>query len=120
MPLVEISRDPKVVPDDLVQLLGHALRVMVAAALDTPEEEGGCLSPNEVGVRVRDQHPLDVNALPLEIHVVANYYPARHANVDQRRAEIVENVQELLPEGLVGSDQAFVWVLLVHASFEMI
>jgi len=115
MPLVLMSRDPKVIYDEVARKIAQQLPVIVAAALDTStEDERGRLTADDVEVYVQDSTELDVNTKPLEITIWASLYPAREKNLDERRAKIAEAVRVIKPPEIKG----FVWVLLQPGSFE--
>ncbi len=129
MPLVLLNRDPKEISDGLAQAIGGMLTKAVAEALDVPEEPDGRLAPTDVEVMVRDVRPnLDVNCVALAITVFANEFPARKANLDERREIIEEKVRKFLRQvddaaggrrlhRLCQGHQVFVWVRLAPASF---
>ncbi len=126
MPLIEIyrkldktelSHSGNNIPDANVLLLGELTRELVAKELDVPEEPEGRLSVDEIEVQVRDGHELDINTLPLQIIVHANEYPARRANLDERRKRIAAGLREGIPQ-LKGN--CFIWIQLHPASFEML
>jgi len=109
MPLVIMSRNPKVINDELAHEIAQQLPAIIANALDISEhDKDGTLTANDIEVYVRDSNKLDVNTKPLEITIWAGYYPARQENLDQRRAKIVEAVRAIKPSEAKG----FVWVLL--------
>jgi hypothetical protein len=114
MPLVLMSRNPKVIDDETARAIALKLPAIVANALDTSaEEKRGSLTADDVEVYVQDSTELDVNTKPLEIIIWANHYEARMRNLDERRTKIVDAVKEIKPPEAKG----FVWVLLQPASF---
>jgi len=126
MPLIEIyrkwdktdlARSGNNISDDNVQLLGRLTRELVARELDTPEESDGRLTVNDIEVQIREGSPLDLDTMPLQIIVHANDFPARRANLDERRKRIASELREQIPQ-LKGN--CFIWILLHPASFEML
>lgn len=126
MPLIEIYRkydktdfttSGNNISDINIQLLGEVTRELVARELDTPEEPDGHLTVNDIEVQVREGSPLDLGTLPLQIIVHANEFPARRANLDERRKRIATELRERIPQ-LRGN--CFIWILLHLASFEML
>ncbi len=115
MPLVLAYRDPGKVSEEFFSKLTSKLQGIVAEALSVPGTAGE-LKLGEIEVWVCDAQPGDVNTLPLEIIIWANYYPKRKKNLDERRARIVKEIKKLIPENL--KITGFVWVLLAPASFE--
>ena len=113
MPLVLMNRKENLVNDHLAKHLAEELTHIVSMVLNTPEEEGGELVPDDIEVRVRNSSDLDVNAKPLEIIIWANDFPKRRANLGFRQKAIVEAVKGLIPSTVTG----FVWILLLPASF---
>lgn len=120
MPLVQISRNPEVLPDHRLKDLLEVLPEIVSRGLHTPEAEDGKLTEDDIEVWVRDSHPLDVNTRPLEIIITSNYFPERAKDLDSRRDYIAQSLRMAVPDELIGKQQSFVWILLCEASFQMI
>ena len=119
MPLIEIYRkhDRKDIPDANLILLGKTARVLVARELDTPEEPDGRLTTEDIEVQIKEGHYLDLDTLPLQIIVFANDFPARRANLHERRKRIASELRGIIPN-LKGN--CFIWILLCPASFAML
>lgn len=113
MPLVVVNLGK--LPKDgnsISDLLSH-LPWIVAEELSC--DPPGVLRPCEVGVVTRHHDLLDVNEDHLGIIVIANDYPSRRANLDERRSKIVARVVACLSgTGIPGS----VWVILVPGSYD--
>lgn len=77
MPLVLMNRIKGFVNDDLAKRLAEELTKIVSFALNTPEEKGGKLVPDDIKVQVHNSSYLDVNAKPLEIIIFSNDFPER-------------------------------------------
>lgn len=77
------------------QMLGEltrALPAIVADALHSAENTEVRLTEQEVEVCVRESGPYDVNIKDVGIHVMANLYPGREANLDTRKNLILEAI----------------------------
>lgn len=125
MPLVLLNRDPKVIDDGTAVSIGFRITHAVAAALHVEEDPNAHLAAEEIEVLVRDvRHDLDICHLPLAITIFANDYPARKANLDERRGQIEDDLRGYLgamgkeySKTILGKQKAFVWILLAPASF---
>ena len=123
MPLVVVTRNPLVIPDESLPGLADVLRHAVAVCLNV-DEEGGSLTVDEIEVRFREPGPHDVNWLDLQIEVQANWFASRAANVEERAGFICEHVDDLWEQAPIDVDlftgkRAFVWVCLMPAGFRM-
>ena len=119
MPKVIVTRDPSVMDDDAARLLGADLPRIVAEALGCEE---GPLIPTDVWVTFRDVGPLDVNAPPFAVEVIANEFPARRANLDRRADLIASELREhpAIPAFVIDGKGGFVWVRIMLAEFELL
>lgn len=131
MPMVLLNRDAEVLPDNVTFNMGLALTRAVAEALHVEEDPDAHLTEDDIEVIVRDvRHDLDVGNVTLAITVFANDYPARKANLDERREKIEEAVRAFIAseffvkecllkfqKELKRDKKAFVWVLLAPGSF---
>ncbi len=113
MPLVIVNRKEGDVNDAVLRDLVKVLPVVVASALDVPEEPEGRLSPSDIKVWTDSGSEFDVNTKSLEIVIWATEFPDRKADLDKRREHIVRCVKSVIPTKIHG----FVWVLLQPASF---
>lgn len=123
MPLVLLKYDPESVPSAMAGEIAYILPQFVAAEL-TVEEVGGQLSLEDVEVWPLPKSPDDVdpNNYDLSIVIVAQDYPSRRAKLDEARAAIVNELQDVLPLICDTYDassiiKGFVWVLLCPGSF---
>jgi len=112
MPLILIKRQLSVTDQDLKPLL-NVIRPIVAQELTIPGTDGE-LNPDEIEVEVRHVGCLDQNSLAIAITIVANEYPERLRNLEERRQLIGQRLRKWLPSGIHGS----LWVLLQPGSFE--
>ena len=117
MPLVLVTRNPKITDEALKPLLG-SIRLAVAAALSTAGE--GALTPNDIEVKVQEIGPLDQNIRDVSIIIWANNYPARLENLDARRRHLADQIKILVRAG--GSPSLAItgslWILLAPGSYE--
>ncbi len=111
MPLA-LLRYRQSVTDDVLEHLIAAIPVAIAAAFDC-EDDGGDLSPKDIEVEVAPVGPKDVNAYDVCITVLANHFPSRDANHEERRLLMQAMLAEYVPKGL----KAYLWTLLIPASF---
>ena len=115
MSLVRIARDPVLVSDPRLVHLLTDIRQIVADALTIPGTDGE-LHSHEIEMEVRDFGSFDQpGKYSLEITVLANEYPERRANLDERREKIIAGVKDALPNFPPG--RGYVWVLLMPGSF---
>lgn len=119
MPLITVSRDPAKVSDDLIRQLGPDLQEIVAQELSVEGLPDSHLSVDDIEVRVRETGPLDLNASPLSIEILANHYVGRASDIQRRTERICKRIRTLgvVPEQLVGTKKAFVWIVLGQAGF---
>jgi len=110
MPLVEVVHSKVLlnVPDML-----KGIRAIVARALDC-KEPGGDLTETDIEVRFRKYSEDDVTEHDVAITISASNFFAREADIDRRRAEIVEWVRGKLSQN---NFKFYVWVRLFPASF---
>lgn len=108
------------------------LPCIVAEALSVPGTEGE-LSADEIEVKVELFSSIrevkntagftcldtskdvmkDISTKDIEIIILANYYPERNKNLDERQKIILNRVKEFISPEFSG----FVWVLLTPSSF---
>ncbi len=122
MPLVIIKHDRDSVNSKRLTKIGIALQIIVAEALHVKLPKEGNLTKEDVGVAIEPHGKLDINTAPLQIMVIANFFPARKKNLGERAKIISDRLKEtnLVPEQLIGSKKAFVWVFLCPASFRFL
>ena len=116
MPLAILSYHPEMVHAEHVRRLSSLLPSMVAEALDVPENPEARLTASDVEVWARERMRFDKSAKALEIVVLANDYPERRKDLDERSKELGRKVKFFLdafPEHIHG----FVWVLLAPGGF---
>ena len=112
MPLVLITRGPRVTDEELQPLLESVCQI-VAEGLTVPGTEGE-LNADEIEVAVTEAGPLDQNMKDIAIIVWANVYPERLENFDDRRSQIAGRMMARLPGKYSGS----LWVLLQPGSYQ--
>ena len=112
MPVVEITRDAKVISDEVVTSLVEALPPLVVQALRTPQAP---ITVKDVDIRVRTPGRFEVTVFDLQIIVSASYSDARNENLADRHGQLMEAVkkQGVLPAGV----KAYVWLTLPPAKF---
>ena len=113
MPLIQLGYNPKSVSEEFVGFFASELPVIVAEALNAPEDDGGGLTPDDIEVWCRKASPNDVGDADLQIVVLANHFASREANLEERKDNILNAVKDIVHLGLHG----FVWVLLAPAAF---
>jgi hypothetical protein len=120
MPLVVVTRDPKVLGDEQALRLGKLLQDVVADFLNAPADLGGELGPDEIEVRFRDIGPLDINASPLGIEIFAGDFPTRRINLEERVDRICRDLRTHpdVPDSVIDDKGGFVWVFLGQTAFE--
>lgn len=84
--------------DEIAGRLATQLTVIVAEALDVPENPEARLTAGDIEVKVGVSGPKDVNGKDLEITVIAHDYPERTDNVDVRRDSILHGVRKFLAD----------------------
>jgi len=114
MPLVEMKIIPAIIDVRAREYIIDILPDVVSKALDTPEDQGGELTPDDIEVQVVELSGQGVNIKPLSFIIHSNFFPARARNLDERRKEIMDDIKDRLPPGIKG----YVWVFLNHASFQ--
>lgn len=114
MPLVVLCKNPEVINEEIAKKIAQQLPMIVAEALDVPENPDGRLTKDDIEVWVQDASKLDVNSKDLSIIIWANNYPERMANLDERRAKVAKSVRQMKPTNATG----FIWILLQPGSFE--
>ena len=117
MPLVVLNANSSVISGTTIIALTAFLPKVVSEALHVPTNHKAWLGPNDIEVRIQLSHILDANSLPLAIDITANDYPERKENLDKRVAQITEKIRDTFPD-LRG--RAYVWIILVPGSFELI
>ena len=123
MPLVKVRYDAKYLenvveealskdhaPVDKVRLFGKVLQQIVSAALHAPPD--GELRPDHIEVFFEELGPHDVTQAKVLIDIEAMNYPARAANRDERRVQIIDALHELFSDLFVS-----VWLKMVKASW---
>lgn len=117
MPLVTLTRDPKVISDQVVRKLRFDLQRYVANLLQC--EGGGELTADDIEIRVREPGPLDFNFVAFQVEVTASDLPDRRRNIQDRTQSLANLIADhpAMPKGVVNTSSAFVWVMLVQAGF---
>jgi len=119
MPLVMVTVNrarPQLADDSSCLRLASYLRGRVAKALSCDEKDGE-LTSDDVEVELSDYDPrrhIGGEQFDVRVMVIANDYPSRRENLDERRQSI--------ERGMCAGDKmqdlkGFVWVLLAPASF---
>lgn len=111
MPLA-ILRHSKRVPESVVDTLKDMIQFRLAQRFDC-EDEGGDLTPGDIEVWVSEIGPKDRNEYDICITVLANDFPGRRVNLDERHQKLLADLGEYVPRDLSG----YVWVMLCPASF---
>jgi len=101
--------------------LGPVIQKIVALALDGDEFESW-LGPTDIEVEFKEIGPYDVSFPPVSLLVLANDYPSRKANLQERASQIARALREheAFPDDALQTTDGFVWVLLCPAGFEHI
>jgi hypothetical protein len=122
MPNVILKYESGAISISLIKKITEALPKIVANALNVETREDAKLTEEDVAVEVKTHGHMDQNTVILEITVIANDFPERKATLKERTDEIVTAIKTLIGneeqiERLQGN--AFVWIMLVPASFQM-
>lgn len=111
MPLVMISRSPRI-SDDFLREIIVSITESIAKHLNTPEQANGLLKARDMSVRVQDAS-FDPYPKDLEVIIMANEFEARILTGQDRSDSIAADIYKLLPSELNG----FVWILLTKGFF---
>lgn len=111
MPLVMVKSNSAKVPGTILSHITLYLREWTAEALSVPDTDGE-LHPNEVTVHASDSNGFDRTCADLEVTVFANWYPARAANLDERRQLLAEKLRTFLAGSRTLGVSGSVWILL--------
>jgi hypothetical protein len=120
MPTIRLKRDPDLMPDSVLEPLLEKLPGIVASALHVEGNRHGRLQPDDIDIEVSDHGRLDVNCQTLQILILANDYPERAANINERTKEIADAVRfelRMFRDVLGIAGRSFVWVFLGRAGF---
>ncbi len=123
MPLVTIKYDSNIVSKKILKYLTKILPDIVARALHVKERTDGYLTPEDIEVEVKKHGKFDVNTLALQITIVANDYPQRKKNLEDRTTSIINDLLRhpiIKDNSFISKKQAFVWVLLCPGGFKML
>lgn len=117
MPIVRMKRNltGKLHVMNLHEVM-DAMPQIVADALTAPADPDGELGPEDVNVWEAELPEFDYHDIDhhdLVITVLANNFPSRMANLDERRQQIIDKVRPLLQKGVT----FFVWVLCMPSSW---
>ena len=117
MPVVNIIYNPAKGIEKEASKIADVLPAIIAKTLSIPGHPRADLTEEDTEVRIARCSGLDINPPGLAIEIRANEYEGRKANLDERTAEIVELIKEseAWSENLNGN--AYVWVMLMPASF---
>lgn len=116
MPLVLVSYGKKLEDSqDLIKHLTLAMPEIVARALDVYNDPTARLTAKDVCVSPMFRNTEDVNGKDLEIIVMANDYPERRKNLDDRRGAITRDIKRIVGETKITGS---VWVRLCPGSYE--
>ncbi|MEI9966986.1 MAG: hypothetical protein WDN67_05205 [Candidatus Moraniibacteriota bacterium] len=84
------------------------------AALTIPSNPAGSLLPKDIAVRFEKSGLLDQNVIDLSILILANDYPERRGNLEERKDAILETiVRDIIPDWYTLS----VWILLASGAY---
>lgn len=111
MPLV-LARFAPDVPDEVVSAVVGAIPAALAEAFDCPDP-GGDLTPKDIEVEVSTVGPKDINDYYVCVTVLANDFPTRKVNLDERRRKMQALLAPYIPPNMKG----YLWTLLCPASF---
>lgn len=133
MPKVVVEYFGSLISNRALVSLGDSLPSIVAEALNVPERPEGLLAEKDIEIEFKDitdnpKHHLNRHSLALQITILANDYPERKANLEERKDEIISEIKkkEILHEenslggpenGMDLYGRCFVWVLLAPGAF---
>ncbi|MBI2592651.1 MAG: hypothetical protein HYW37_00610 [Candidatus Colwellbacteria bacterium] len=113
MPLVQLRKNSRRVGGADIDRLREELPKIVADSLDGGQEQSH-LVPDDIEIQVSDGDPRDVNVhYDVGVVILANDYPERAVNLQDRTDGIKGRVEHLLPLGVKFS----VWVLLAQGGW---
>jgi len=115
MPFVWVRTNPYKIGKTQFRQLVENLPTIVAEALSVPGTDGE-LTPEEIEVKVETFGLFDIHTKDLEIIILAQDFPERKKNLDERQRLITGKVRRLLSPSVTGIT-GFVWVLLQPGSF---
>lgn len=116
MPLVMVHCDPRVVSDDSLGLLNSYLSKLVAEVLDASPE--GPLTANDVEVITYNYQEFDVHHNSFDIIVIANDYPSRRMDLEQRKNLLMDRLKIFLKSVRYLNGKKFsVWIVLAPSAF---
>ncbi len=116
MPLVTVRYKADKLPDNDLMGLGVVLRKTVRQALAVNGNTHARLAPEDIEVVFTAYGPHDLKEHDVGITVFANTYPERKENLADRREDIATNVSFFFRKSSPAIT-AYVWVILVDASF---
>ena len=118
MPLIQIVRNPKKIPDNILMKILSMLPKVAAEALSC--SEGGKLQPKDIMIEVTEFSPFDTNCKDLHVRVWAHDYPSRAG----RNLKKLDEIQHIISSNVWGYITAEVpeaswnvWVLLAKTSY---
>jgi len=119
MPLVLVTanRNHPKINDAMLNGLCLVLREQIPRFLAC-DDPGGHLTPDDIEIQLRDRDPSrDVGASKHDLHIVvlANDFPSRKANLDERCKHICGCIAECYKKDNI---HGFVWIRLAPASFQ--
>lgn len=116
MPLVLVRHD-KSLSGRFLEDLALELQKITARHLDVAENEEARLSPADVEIWNNRARMIDANVKDLQIVILANDYPERRANLEERKEGIRRDVKVVIGQHGYTNITGFVWVLLVPGAF---
>jgi hypothetical protein len=111
MPLV-MARFGRKVPKAVANAVVKAIPAAVAEAFNCTDK-GGDLTANDIEVEVSTVGRRDINDYDICITLLANEFPSRSANLNDRRRRLQRLLEPYIPRGIKG----YLWTLLCPASF---
>lgn len=119
MPLVTITHSPNVPSDRLVEW-GRDLTVIIAEELHFAGNINAHLKPEQVTVKFLAYGPNDINTIPLEVRIEAQYFPERAANKSMRLERIKRRActSKSFPQLSEDTCKGFLWLVLVEGAYE--
>lgn len=110
MPVVTIKRNPRVIPDVMLEKIVLTLSINTANALTCEE---GVLTEEDIMVEVSDVGSYDRNCKDINILVFAHDYPSRRVKLDRAQLLISRALEVYLPQ----SASWYIWIILGTTSY---
>ncbi len=127
MPRVEIWVNPKICESRVIDRLVENMPTIVAEMLSTGSGTEGSLTAEEIDVTVQSYGLRDIYHHDIGIMIIANDYPARSQNLEERAQTISDRVEKFLENAKLAlhiqmeerqTIKCYVWVLLAKGEFK--